>query len=249
MSIWGKIFGAAAGLAIGGPLGAVLGALAGHFAVDQDEQGRATEADAFDPRADTNRVAFTIGVIALGAKMAKADGVVTRDEIDAFKQVFQVQATEEGNFAKVFNMVRQDVAGYEQYARQIASMFRGRPRVLEDLLDGLFHIAQADGVFHPNEENYLRSVAGIFGFSDTDWQRIRAGHVGPDAADPYAILGLTRETSDVELKKAYRTLVRENHPDRLIAQGMPEEFVTVANDKVAVINDAYDRIAKQRGIT
>lgn len=249
MSIWGKILGAAAGLAIGGPLGAVLGALAGHFTVDQDEQGRAPEADAFDPRADANRVAFTIGVIALGAKMAKADGVVTRDEIDAFKQVFQVQASEEGNFAKVFNMVRQDVAGYEQYARQIASMFRGRPRVLEDLLDGLFHIAQADGVFHPNEENYLRSVAGIFGFSDTDWRRIRAGHVGPDAADPYAILGLTRETSDMELKKAYRTLVRENHPDRLIAQGMPEEFVTVANDKVAVINDAYDRIAKQRGIT
>jgi len=248
MSIWGKILGANAGLAMGGPLGALLGVLAGHYTVDRDAARQARNSEPFDPRADTGRVAFTIGVIALGAKMAKADGVVTRDEINAFKQVFQIPPEEAGNFAKVFDLVRRDVAGYEQYARQIGAMFRDRPHVLEDLLDGLFHIAKADGVFHPNEESYLRSVAGIFGFSDNDWQRIKAGHVGPDAGDPYVILGVSRGVSDSELKTAYRALVSANHPDRLIAQGMPEEFINVANNKVATINDAYDRIAKQRGI-
>lgn len=245
MSIWGKIFGAAAGLAVGGPLGALLGALAGHYSMDK--HGRRS-ADSFDPSTDTGRVAFTIGVIALGAKMAKADGVVTRDEVNAFKQVFQIPPEEAGNFSRVFNLVRRDVAGYEQYASQIGAMFRDRPHVLEDLLDGLFHIAKADGVFHPNEENYLRSVAGIFGFSDADWRRIRAGHMGPQAGDPYVILGVPHGVADDELKKAYRTLVRDNHPDSLIAQGMPEEFIAVANGKLATINDAYDRVAKQRGI-
>lgn len=245
MSVWGKVFGAAAGLAVGGPLGALLGAVAGHYALDRDSEG----SEGFDERGDTGKVAFTIAVIALGAKMAKADGVVSREEVDAFKEVFDIPPGEMANVARVFDMARQDVAGYEQYARQIANMFKQQPRVLEDLVDGLFHIAKADGVFHPNEEEYLRSVAEIFGFTEDDWTRIRASHIGPDAADPYIILGVSHNMADDDIKKAYRQLVRENHPDKLIADGMPEEFVAVANEKIATINDAYDRIAKQRGMT
>ncbi|MDO9460146.1 MAG: TerB family tellurite resistance protein [Alphaproteobacteria bacterium] len=246
MSRWGKFFGAAAGLALGGPLGALLGAVAGHFAVDRDE--KSGSANPFDSRGDTNRIAFTIGVIALGAKMAKADGYVSREEVDAFKQVFDVPPDELANVARIFDLARQDVAGYEQYARQIAGMFRTKPRVLEDLLDGLFFIAKADNVFHPREEEFLHSVAGIFGFDDADWTRIRAGHVGPDIADPYVILGVSHDVTDAVLKQSYRRLVRENHPDLLIAQGVPEEFVMVANAKIATINDAYDKVAKQRGM-
>lgn len=245
MSVWGKVFGAAAGLAVGGPLGALLGAVAGHYALDRDSEG----SEGFDERGDTGKVAFTIAVIALGAKMAKADGVVSREEVDAFKEVFDIPPGEMANVARVFDMARQDVAGYEQYARQIANMFKQQPRVLEDLVDGLFHIAKADGVFHPSEEEYLRSVAEIFGFTEDDWTRIRASHIGPDAADPYIILGVSHNMADDDIKKAYRQLVRENHPDKLIADGMPEEFVAVANEKIATINDAYDRIAKQRGMT
>jgi DnaJ like chaperone protein len=246
MSVWGKVFGAAAGLALGGPLGALLGAVAGHYALDRNDQS--PKSDNFDPRGDTGKVAFTIGVIALGAKMAKADGQVTRDEVNAFKEVFEIPPQEMANVARVFDMARQDVAGYEQYARQVANMFRQQPRVLEDLLAGLFHIALADGNFHPNEEKYLHSVAGIFGFSEDDWTRIRASHLGPDQADPYVILGVKADDSDAAIKKAYRQLVRENHPDKLIAEGMPEEFVQLANEKIATINDAYDKLRRIRGM-
>lgn len=246
MSIWGKLFGAAAGLALGGPLGVLLGMVAGHFALDWEDKSSAV--NPFDPRGDTSRIAFTIGVIALGAKMAKSDGFVSREEVDAFKQVFDVPPDELANVARIFDLARKDMAGYEQYAKQIADMFRAKPRVLEDLLDGLFFIAKADRVFHPKEEAFLRSVAGIFGFNDADWARIRAGHIGADSADPYVILGVAHSVTDAVLKQSYRRLVRENHPDLLIAQGLPEEFVMVANAKIATINDAYDKIAKQRGI-
>ena len=246
MSKWGKLFGAAAGLALGGPLGVLLGMVAGHYALDREDTP--PPANPFDTRGDTNRIAFTIGVIALGAKMAKADGFVSREEVDAFKQVFDVTPDEMANVARIFDLARQDVAGYEQYARQISGMFRAKPRVLEDLLDGLFFIAKADNVFHPKEEEFLRSVAGIFGFNGADWARIKAGHVGADDFDPYAILGVAHNVTDVVLKQSYRRLVRENHPDLLVAQGLPEDFIMVANAKIATINDAYDKVAKQRGI-
>ncbi len=242
MSVWGKILGGTAGFMLGGPIGALLGGLAGH-AVDKMRGGpSATPADG------TREVAFTIAVIVLGAKMAKADGVVTKDEIEAFRQVFQLPPQELKNVGREFNMARRDAAGFEPYARQIGRMLKDNPAVLEDLLDGLFHIAKADNVFHPAEREYLRQVAEIFGFSEAEYARIREAHVGPDASDPYTILGVSREISDAELKAAYRKLVREHHPDTLMAQGLPQEFVDVANQKVAAINDAYDRVAKERGL-
>lgn len=240
MSIWGKIAGGAAGLAMGGPIGAIVGAIAGHYAIDR-ERSAVTEPD--------RQVAFTIGVIALGAKMAKADGVVTRDEVAAFRQVFQVPKAELENVARVFNLTKRDTTGYEAYASQLAQLFGPHSKILEDVLDGLFHIAQADGVVHPAETRFLSQVAHRFGFDEAAFARISARYVKPDAADPYVLLGISRETSDQEIKKRYRALVRENHPDQLIARGVPEEFVVIANDRLACINDAYDRIQKQRGFT
>jgi DnaJ like chaperone protein len=127
------------------------------------------------------------------------------------------------------------------------SLFAGQPEVLEDVLGGLFHIAKADGVIHPKELEYLQQVAKIFGFEEADFDRIRARHIGPDAGDPYVVLGIERTASDDEIKKAYRKLVAENHPDKVIARGVPEEFVAIATEKLAAINAAYDRIEKERG--
>lgn len=237
MSIWGKIGGAAAGLLAGGPLGAALGVLAGHFLVDRPAAG--------PPRPADPGVAFTIAMIALGAKMAKADGVASSDEEEAFRQYFRVPPSEEANVRRIFRLARQDTAGFESYARQIANIYRGHPAVLEDILDGLFEIAKADGVLHPGERAFLERVAEIFGFAPNEFRRIRASHF-PDREDPYMILGVAHDASEDEIKRTYRLLVRENHPDSLIARGVPEEFVKLANDKLAAINTAYEKIDEER---
>lgn len=250
MSIWGKLLGGAAGFALGGPLGALLGGIAGHVYDSRRAAELADETGGGAPGGPdpTKQIGFTIAVIALGAKLAKADGVVTKDEIAAFRQVFQVPPDEVKNVARVFDQARKSSLGYETYARQIAGMFAENPAVLEELLDCLFHIAKADGTVADAEAEYIARVARIFGFSEAEFARIRAENLGPDAADPYTVLGVAADAPDDEVRGAWRQLVRENHPDRLIAQGMPEEFVTIANDKLAAINAAWDRVAQQRGL-
>ncbi len=240
MSIWGTIIGGAAGFALGGPLGALLGAAAG-YGIDRmrDDRG-ASELH--------RETAFAVAVIVLSAKMAKADGQVTRDEIAAFREVFHVPPDEEKNVGRLFDQARRDSAGFEPYARQVARMFETNPAVLEKLLDGLFHIAKADKVAHPAEIAYLREVAQIFGFDEDTFERIRAGHLGRAESDPYMVLGVPHDSTDEQVRAAWRRLVRENHPDRLTAEGMPAEFVALANDKLATINAAYDAVCARRGL-
>ena len=228
------------GDALGGPLGALLGGIASQ-AADSFRQITNDDTDG------TQQIAFTIGVIALGAKMAKADGQVTRDEVEAFKQIFKVPPEDMKDVARVFNQARKDVAGYEAYASQIANLFEPAMQTLEDLLHGLFHIAKADQVIHPAELGYLKKVAEIFGFNEASFSRIRAYHLGPDLADPYTILGIEPNASEEEIKRTWRALIQENHPDRAMARGLPQEFVDLATEKLATINDAYDRISRQRG--
>lgn len=241
MTIWGKVLGGTVGFVLGGPLGALIGGAAGH-AVDALSGDQPVDED-------SKQVAFTIGVIVLGAKLAKVDGAVTPEEVRAFREVFHVPQDEMRNVGRVFDRARRDSSGYEPYAKQIGQLFKDNPAVLEDLLDGLFHIAQADNVVHPAELEFIESVARIFGFGDREWARIREGYVGPDQADPYRILGVDHEVSDAELKRRYRKLAKEHHPDLLVGQGMPAEFVEIAAEKFAKINAAYDKIAQQRGIS
>lgn len=243
MSIFGKIVGAGVGLAIGGPIGLLIGAVAGHYAYDEDSFKIRERVST-----QTNQVAFTMGVIALSAKMAKADGQVTSDEVRAFNKVFDVEEGERVNVQKIFELAHQDVAGYDLYAKQLVTIFGEKNQTLEDVLDGLFFIAMADGVMHPAELDYLKHVADIFGFAGPDFRTIKERHLGPDQSDPYVILGVEHTASDDEIKKAYRTLVRENHPDRAIARGVPEEMVALANERLAAINTAYDRVAYERGL-
>ena len=235
-NIWGKIVGGAAGFALGGPIGALIGALAGH-AVDSMAS----------PQEDgTKQIAFTIGVIALGAKMAKADGVVTRPEIDAFKQVFQVPPEEYANVARVFDLAKKDARGFETYARQIAGLFPESPEVLEKVLECLVHIARADGRVTVEELDYLHAVAGIFGLDAQRFARAEAG--AGETVDPYQVLGVRRTASEADIKAAWRRLARQHHPDTMIAQGMPEEAIELATRQLAAINAAYDLVCKERGI-
>ena len=188
-------------------------------------------------------VAFAIAVIALGAKMAKADGHVTRDEVTAFREVFTIPAGEEKNAGKLFNLARTDVAGFEDYAHKIKAMYGDDDAApLCELLEGLFHIALADGYYHPNEDAFLTRVAEIFGMDDMVFKRLRAQFVPDAERDPYDVLGVTPKTSMTEIKKAWRQLVRDTHPDRLMAKGVPEEAVKMAQKRMIAINRAWDDI-------
>lgn len=239
MSVWGKLAGAAAGLAIGGPLGALLGGIAGHLVVDRDSE----------PSEVDKQLAFTIGVIALGAKMAKADGHVTTDEVHAFKEVFRVPDSERANVARIFNLAKQDTAGFESYAKQLAKLFRDDPDMLRNILGGLFHIAEADGVLHPKERAYLEIVAERFGIGKAEFSHILAQHCADERKSPYQVLGIDPNVSDKTLRSHYRKLMVENHPDKLIARGLPQEMIDIADKKIAVINEAYDEIQKERRMT
>jgi DnaJ like chaperone protein len=189
-------------------------------------------------------VGFTIGMIALGAKMAKADGVVTEAEVLAFRQVFKVPEKDMPAVERVFNLAKQDVAGFESYATQVAKLFAKKAAVLEQVLDGLFHIAKADGVIHETELQYLQDIAMLFGFSETDFARIRSRHVAI-VDDPYDILEVNRDASMAEIKKKYKSLVRALHPDKQIAAGVPAEMVKLATERLARINAAYNLLTKE----
>jgi DnaJ like chaperone protein len=196
-------------------------------------------------------VAFTIAVIALSAKMAKADGRVTRNEVAAFRQVFQIPPADERAAARVFNMAREDVAGFEEYAARIAVMFRAEDKpcgidsVLCDLMEGLFHIATADGDYHPAEDAFLIRVAEIFGLPESQFRRLRARYVPDAAPDPYAVLGVNPETPLDEIRAAWRAEVRTSHPDTMIARGVPEEAVKLAERRLIAINRAWEEISSR----
>lgn len=188
-------------------------------------------------------VAFTIAVIALGAKMAKADGLVTRNEVAAFREVFYIPTTEEKNAARLFNLARQDVAGFEDYARRIARMFNQPDGTLRDLLEGLFYIAVADGAYHPQEDDFLSQVSKIFGLSEREFKALRARFVPDAEPDPYDVLGVEPDDDFETIRSAWRQLVRESHPDRMMARGVPEEAVKLAEKRLIAINRAWEMIS------
>jgi DnaJ like chaperone protein len=225
MSIWDRIRDALAALAAGEPLSAVFDRL------------RA---------APETSVGFTIAVIALGAKLAKADGHVTRDEVTAFRRVFAIAPGEEDNAARVYNLARQDVAGFDAYARKVATMFASADRqVLIDLMDGLFHIALADGDYHAGEDAFLAEVARIFGLSDACFTSLKARFVqGPH--DPWQVLGVAPDAGLEAARAAWRQAVMDSHPDALVARGLPPEAVALAHDRMADINAAWAEIQGRR---
>lgn len=242
MSIWGKVVGGAAGLALGGPLGAFIGAVFGHAFDESREQGGAPA----DPLRD---VAFTAGCIVLSAKLAKSDGEVTPPEVLAFRERFHAAPEELASVARLFDQARRAAHGYEPYARQIGKLLHDRPDVMEKLLGALFHIARADGAVTAEELVYLETVAALFGFGPTEFARIRATYGGAAlaAGDPYAVLGAARAMATDEIKALWRKSIAENHPDRLTAQGLPPEFLALATEKAARLNEAWDRIKRERG--
>ena len=259
MAIIGKILGGVLGFAVGGPLGALLGAVAGHGLIDRS-RSRAIESG--DGAADADAgVVFALGVIALSAKVAKADGTVTRDEIRTFQRIFPFDADERGRIAELYNEARRSADGFEAYAEQVRGALAAKPELLAEVVDALYAIAAADGELHPAEEGMIARIGAVFGLGEYEMASLRARHAagfGPQsgagraqdgprgAADAYAVLGVAPAASDEELRAAHRKLVRTYHPDRLVSKGLPEEFMELANDRLVAINAAYETVTKER---
>ncbi len=236
-SIWGKLGGAGVGLAIGGPLGALIGAVAGHVIIDRSG-GLLGPPD--------RSLVFTAGIVALSAKMARSDGVVTRDEVFAFRAIMKAEADDLPRLEALFDLAKATTAGFDAYARQLHDLLKDEPALLEDILDGLFIIAAADGVLHEAEHAYLLDVSRLFGFDDARFAQVEARHVRR-ADDPYVVLGVSRDMDISDIRNAWAALVAEHHPDRAIARGLPPEAVAIANDRIAAINAAWERIRAERG--
>ena len=255
---WGKVIGGLLGLGFGGPLGAAVGVVVGHVYDTRPEGGAGLWWSSGDLAASVEQSVFMMGVIVLGAKMAKADGRVTRAEIEAFKQVFQITPAQEAVVGRLFDRARQSADGFEPHAIRLAQAFRNNPTVLEEILGGLFIIAAADHAgLSTVEMTFLKRVAFIFGFGGEDFVLIaaRAGirFSSPEKqrnplAESFSILGIPEVSNVDEIKVAYRALIREHHPDRLMAQGMPPECVATATEKMKRINAAYDAVCKAKGI-
>lgn len=262
MSIWGKILGGVAGFAMGGPLGAVVGAALGHAADAKGGPGIGSAADLLG-RPDPLRMAelaqmmgsretvFSISVVALAAKLAKADGPVKRSEIDAFKRMFRFPPEAAKDIGKLWDGARQSARGFEPFAEKLAEAFADNRTVLEEVLASLHRLALADGPINAAERRFIDEVARRMGLSEREQERARTGDAArpqPNEPDPYEVLGVARTVSDEEVHAAWRQLMRENHPDTLAARNVPPRFIDHATRRVAEINNAWTRIKRERGL-
>lgn len=238
MDIWGKIIGSTSGFALGGPIGALIGGAAGHAIDKMQNKKKKTDKLAL------KQIGFTIGIIVLSAKMAKADGKVTKQEILAFKNKIDVPDTEMKNVAFLWDQAKKSTQGYEVYAKQISNLLEKNSPVLEELLNLLTVIAEADGkITHP-EIIYLKRVSEIFGFSNEDFERIISYKI-KYSSNPYKVLGVSEKTPISDVKKIWKKLVTKHHPDLLVSQGMPRELIKQNTQRLTEINNAWETIKKQ----
>ena len=266
MSYWGKVIGGMAGFAMGGPFGALVGAALGH-AADSGALPRANMSFGwgvnpaglwgFNPARIASMFAgreqlFALAVVVLSAKLAKCDGPVVRAEVDAFKRHFRIPPESVRDIGRLFDRAREDAKGFEGYADQLGELFSDNRGMLEDVLAALFAIARADRPLNQRELAFLMRVHRGFGLDQRAWERVQGGTSrqapAADQPDSYAILGISAKASDEEVRLRWRQLMRENHPDSLASRGVPAEFIARANEKVARINAAWDRIKRERGL-
>ena len=276
MSMWAKILGGVAGMAVAGPFGAVIGAALGH-AAENGGLGRAGLLDGLlgagahangGPDLGPARVAamfgrrdevFALCVVVLSAKLAKCDGPVSRAEVDAFKRTFRVPEQAAADIGRLFDRARADPDGFEAYATQLGETFADSPRILEDVLTGLFQIARADGPLTGRENHVLQVVSIKLRLDRAAWDRASGqasraagsgggGSVGRVAEDAYAVLGVPRSAADDVLRAHWKGLVRRNHPDTLTGSGASSDQVARASAALARINAAWDSIKRERGL-
>ena len=246
MSIWGKLIGGAAGMALGGPIGAILGIAAGH-GVDKVSKFDSDESNKNFSN-DQKEQIFATSVIAISAKLAKADGKISKSEILAFKKIFEFPTEDEKAISNIFNSAKENIDDYKDIVEQVYKVFKFDKELLFELLNSLFSIAYADGELHPKEKEMLFEISKIFKISGNEFESLNnifEAKVSTDNGSinrSYKILGLSKNANLEQVSNQYRKLVKEYHPDRLQGMGLPKEFIELANQKLTAINKAYNDI-------
>ena len=239
MSIWGSLIGGFVGFTFAGPIGALIGSMLG---------GRISSArrSSFQKSFAHSQQVFAIALIILTAKLAKADGHVSREELIAIKGKLKIPDHEIDQVGKIFNKAKEDSLGYKPYAKQIAQIYRNNPVVLDELINTLFYIAEADGNVSDSELVMIKNIAKIFGLSENQFEGIKESRKGSDKLNPYIVLGCSSNDDFATIRKKYLQLSKEHHPDVLMNKGVPQEVIEESKKKMRAINSAFDQIEKMK---
>jgi|TARA_B100001964_G_C14254736_1_gene611766 DnaJ like chaperone protein len=237
MSLWGSLIGGFVGFSFAGPIGALIGSMLGGKISSSRRRG-------FQRSFAPPQQVFAISLIILTAKLAKADGHVSKEELIAIKQKLKIPDHEIDQVGKIFNKAKKDSLGYDLYARQISQIYQNNPAVLDEVINILFYIAEADGKISNSELAMIRNIAKIFGLSDSQFEGIKESRKGSDKLNPYVVLGCTSNDDFATIRKKYLKLSKEHHPDVLVSKGVPNEVIEESKKKMRAINSAFDKIEK-----
>jgi DnaJ like chaperone protein len=250
MSLLGKIIGGTIGFAMAGPLGAIAGAALGH-AFDTGGQTYTTTQRARLSSGEEAQFTFFVAAFSMLAKLAKADGRVSKEEVNAVEHfmVYELNLNPESRrlATNIFHAAIESQDNFADFATQFYSQFRTQHQMLDLMIDILLRVSVADGALSTSEENLILSAVRIFNFSDAKYRKLKSKYIR-DVDKYYATLGCNRKDSNDHIKRQYRRLVSDYHPDKIASKGLPEEFTKFANNKFREIQEAYDVIKKERGI-
>ena len=235
MSIWGSLIGGMIGLSLGGPFGMLLGSILG---------GKISRAKGGFTAVDQNQKIFALSLIVLSAKMSKADGQVSREELIAVRDKLKIPENELDDVGKIFNKAKEESAGYEPYAQQIAKFYKGNLNVLEEVINILFYIAESDGKVSTEETKMIENIAYIFGLNETQYNSIRESRKSSDKQNPYMVLESNPNDDLKTIRKNYLRLSKQHHPDLLLSKGVPSEVIEESKKTMRSINSAWDQVQK-----
>jgi len=236
MSIWGSLIGGMIGFSLGGPFGMLLGSLIG----GKISRAKGSINNSF---AQPQQI-FALSLIVLSAKLSKADGQVSKEELIAVKDKLKIPENEIDQVGKIFNKAKNESTGYKPYAEQIAQIYRGNLNVLEEVINILFYIAEADGNISQAELVMIEDIARIFGLSESQFNSLKESRKSSDKLNPYIVLESNPDDSVSEIRKRYIKLSKEHHPDLLLSKGVPQEVIEESKKKMRAINSAWDQIQK-----
>ena len=239
MTIWGNLVGGFIGFSFAGPIGALIGSIIGGKISSARRGG-------FRQNFAQSQQIFAISLVILTAKLAKADGKVSKEELIAIKEKLKVPDHEIDQVGKIFNKAKEDSLGYEPYAKQIAQIYQNNPAVLDEVINILFYIAESDGKVSNSELAMIKNIAQIFNLTDIQFEGIKESRKGSDKLNPYIVLGCTSNDDFATIRKRYLQLSKEHHPDALISKGVPEEVIEESKKKMRAINSAFDKIEKMQ---